>query len=222
MPTDFFAEPDFLALLRFWEEARGGAGLPAWDGDLARVPSSLRPNLIVSDRRGAEPVYVHVGPEAVRRWGPDPSAKPVYTVLKGVHARYIRALGDEAFERCAPVFSASVYRLADEALLLTGRLLAPFAAPGGEAPAFVMAVQLFRGPDVTLAGLGEAVFVDEIQRQMIAGAPALCARLEEARRYHSAARRLHQEAVAREMQEVARDLAGSALVTLPRFRDAAA
>ena len=50
--TYFFADPDFLALLEFWETLRAGRALPDWDGDMAAFPRSLLPNLIISDRRG--------------------------------------------------------------------------------------------------------------------------------------------------------------------------
>jgi hypothetical protein len=221
MRTDFFGVPDFLVLLRFWDESRGGRKLPEWHGELGRVPADLLPNLVVADARGGEPVYQYVGPEIVRRWGADPHAKPVYQVLRGGHARYIRSLGEDVVGRAAPIFSAAIYRLADEALLMTGRLFVPFAEPGGERPGFVMAVQLFRGPDIPLAGLGDAVFADEIDRRLIVAAPALCARLEEARRYHLLARRVPQDQLAREMGAAAHELEGEAFVALPCLRDSA-
>jgi hypothetical protein len=217
MSTEFLGEPDFLALLRFWEDERGDRALPLWRADMSRVPRELLPNLTVSVVEG-EPIYNYVGSECIRRWGGDPTGLPIYRALKGAHSAYIWSVRQEAIARRAPIFSAAIYRPADGALLLTGRLFAPFVAPGSTEPDVMLVVQLFTGSDATIADLGAAGFVDETQRQMIVAAPELCARLEAARRYHAVARRAHQDGLAHDMARIARELAGSALVALPCFR----
>lgn len=214
MVTDFFAAPDFLRLLRFWDESRDGRPLPDWDGDLSRIPVELLPNLVVSERR-PEPFYRYVGAECERRWGGKVEGRPVYQVLAGGHAAYIRSLGDDVVARRAPIFSTAIYRLDDDELMRTGRLFVPFTYAGSAAPQAIMALQLFRGSEETLSRLGQAGFVDEMQRQMIAAAPELCARLDEARRLHHLARRPQQDDLARDMAALAEKLSRGVLVPLP-------
>jgi hypothetical protein len=218
-PTQFLAEPDFLALLRFWDDRRAGAGLPDWDGDLSVIPGELLPNLII-ERRRPEPTYLYVGGECTRRWGQDVTGRRVYgDVLHGVYGAYIRSLDEDASRRRAAVFSAAVYRLGDD-LLLSGRLFAPFAFRGSAEAGAIFGVQVFSGLDVPLAGVDSEGFVDELQRQMVVAVPALCDRLERARRYHAMARRIHQNELARELDAIAREFTGDALVPLPVFAEA--
>jgi hypothetical protein len=215
-PTQFFAEPDFLALLRFWDDSRKGGALPQWDGELGAIPEALLPNLIIEER-GPEPVYRYLGAELTRRWGEDVTGHRLYgDVLKGAHGQYIRSLDEDAAQRRAPIFSAAVYQMGDD-LLMTCRLFAPFAAPGAGEAGFIFALQLFAGPEFPLPGVGRTGFVDELQRQLIDAVPALCDRLEQARRYHHMARRIHQRELAQELEAIARDLAGESLVPLPLF-----
>src|SRR5471030_1863717 len=110
LTTHFFAAPDFLELLRFWEASRHGQKLPDWNGDIGTIPQSILPNLIISDRRG-EPTYRYVGAECIKRYGSDPTGKRAYVdVLQGAHARYLAALSAETLARRAPVFSTAVYQ----------------------------------------------------------------------------------------------------------------
>ncbi|MEJ0071795.1 MAG: hypothetical protein WDO24_27185 [Pseudomonadota bacterium] len=67
MTTHFFAAPDFLELLQFWDAMRGDRALPEWMDDMAAVPPALLPNLIVTSRPDAR--YRYVGAECIRRWG---------------------------------------------------------------------------------------------------------------------------------------------------------
>lgn len=218
-PTQFLAEPDFLALLRFWDDRRVGDGLPDWNGDLSVIPDDLLPNLII-ERRRPEPTYLYVGAECARRWGQDVTGRRIYgDVLHGVYGAYIRSLDEDAARRRAAIFSAAVYRLADD-LLLSGRLFAPFALNGSAEAGAIFGVQVFRGLEVSLAGIDSEGFVDELQRQMIVAVPALCDRLERARRYHAMARRIHQNELARDLDAVAREFTGDALVPLPVFAEA--
>src|SRR5215472_14455380 len=144
--THFFADPDFLELLRFWEASRGGRPLPDWSGDLAVIPRGLLPNLIISDRR-AEPVYHYVGQESARRIGSDPTGRPVFAeVLKGAHRRYIQSIGAETLARRAPVLSTAIYQNT-ESLIMTGRLYAPFTYRGSSDPLMLLTVQLFKGSE---------------------------------------------------------------------------
>jgi hypothetical protein len=213
--TDFFADPDFLALLRFWDERRDGRCLPDWDGDVSRLPAEILQNLVISARR-PEPRYLYVGAEFARRWTTQVTGRPVFEVLRGGHAAYARSLGQEAVVRHAPVFSAAIYRIADD-LIMTGRLFAPFTHKGSEGPQVIMALQVFRGSDRKLEGLGAGGFVDEIDRRMIRAVPELCTRLDQARRLHHLSRRPRPDALAQEMAAIAQDLADEVLVSLPRF-----
>jgi hypothetical protein len=218
MPTHFFAAPDFLGLLRFWDEARDADLLPEWRGDMAALPAALHDNLIISERH-PDPVYRYVGAECQRRWGGDPTGQKVAATLKGEHGRYVLALCDETLARGAPIFSAAVYQTDDLSMIMTGRLMVPFIPSGGAQPSVAMGVQLFRGPDL-LPVIGTSGFVHELRRDMIALVPALCARLEDASRYYRIAHRIHQRDIARDLEDVVRELSGSALVPLALLPEA--
>jgi hypothetical protein len=212
LTTHFFADPDFLGFLRFWEDSRGGRALPDWSGDLGVVPRDLLPSLIVSDRRG-EPTYHYVGAECVRRFGSDPTGRRAYgDALHGAHARYLQSLSADALARSAPVFSAAVYQTDAAGLIMTGRVHAPFTHQGSRAAAFMFSMQLFKGSDHTLEG--HIGFVHEIRRDLIARIPELHTRLEDARRAYQISRHTHQRTLVQDVDAIAGELAGSALVTL--------
>src|SRR5260221_2452771 len=145
MSNHFFAAPDFLELLQFWDASRGGRLLPDWSGDIAVIPAPLLPNLIVSDRRAEPFTYLYVGANCVQRWGSDPTGKPLYDTLKGAHRDYIKSLGDEAMARQAPIFSAAVYQHDPERMVMTERIYAPFTYQGSAQPEMMMTLQLFHG-----------------------------------------------------------------------------
>src|SRR5260221_4451400 len=105
MLHNFFAAPDFLALLRFWDRVLAPSGVAVWDGDFAIVPAELLPNLIVA-AWSPVPVYRYVGRECADRFGADPTGLPILETLGGAYGRYIRTLGDEVIERRAPLLSA--------------------------------------------------------------------------------------------------------------------
>ena len=215
MPTHFFADTAFLGLLRYWEDGRRGSALPAWNGDVETLPAALRPHLVVADGL-PDPRYAFIGAECVRRWGSDATGLRVADVLPPVYHRYIQSLFDEASARRGPVFSASIFQQGDEDnLIMTGRLFTPFARPGADEPAVIINLQLFRGSDRPLSAVS---YVHEIRRDLIAMAPALCDKLEEARRYYQASRSLGRS-LTEEMNAIARSLAGSALVSLAPMPD---
>jgi hypothetical protein len=220
MSSHFFAAPDFLELLRFWEASRGGHSLPAWHGDIDAVPRVLLPNLTVSDRRTKEPVYAYVGAEIRRRWGGDLAGQRIYAdVLKGAHARYIRSLGDDTIARRVPIFSAAIYQPDATGMIMTGRLFAPFAEPDSATPCFLLTVQLFTGSDRALRDVGAAGFVHEIRRDMIAMVPELCTRLEAVRHRYQISAQTPRRSLIQDVDTVARELTGSALVALSCFEE---
>jgi hypothetical protein len=218
MATNFFAEPDFLDLLQFWDASRGGRALPDWSGDLGVFPSNLLPNLVVWNRVEV-PTYLYVGAQLVRAWGSDPTGRPIFAeILKGGHADYIRSLGEETAARRAPIFSAAVYQLGAATMMMTGRLFTPFTYRGSAEPIAMVTVPLIQGTFATLQTLpqvGISGVIHEIRRTMIAMVPELCTRLEGARRYYQLSRHTHQRTLAQHIDAIARDLAGSALVPLP-------
>jgi hypothetical protein len=217
MLRHFFAAPDFLALLRFWDSVRAAAGVAVWDGDFAIVPAALLPNLIVVTWVPV-PVYRYIGSECAHRFGADTTGLPVLETLGGAYGRYISALGDEVIQRRAPIFSASVLAVGDE-LTVTGRLFAPFAAAPAAAPSVVMSMQLFSRSAFKLGAVGRSGFVSESQRLLVAGVPEFCARLDEARRYHHLSRFVSARAQASEWDDVAHELASGILVALTPFHD---
>jgi hypothetical protein len=215
MTSHFFAAPDFLELLQFWDASRGGRPVPDWSGDIAVIPATLLPNMTISDRR-AEPTYRYVGPEVVRRWGSDPTGKRIHReVLAGAHSAYIRSLADETMARRAPIFSAAVYQPDAATTIMTGRLFAPLTYQGSPEPCMMLTLQLFQDSKQLLQEIGPRGFVHEIRRDLIAAVPAVCARLVDARRYYQLSRHTHQRGLAQHIDGIARELAGSALVPLP-------
>jgi hypothetical protein len=212
MPTHFFAAPEFLGLLRYWDQARGPDPVPVWHDDLAALPEALREHLIISEGQ-PDQIYRYIGAECQRRWHGNPTGQAIAPTLGGEHARYIIALCDDTLARRAPIFSAAVYQTDDTNMMMTGRLFVPLTLPQAPGPTVVMAVQLFRGPDL-LPAIGTVGFVHEIRRDMIAVVPALCARLEEASRYFRISRGIHHRDIARDMDTVAQEMSGSALIPL--------
>jgi hypothetical protein len=213
MPTHFFAVPDFLGLLRFWDEGRHGRPLPEWTGDPASIPDALRPNIVIADG-GPDFVYRYVGAQCVRWWGSDATGRTFDSVLAGAIRDYIRSLCRDAEAHRRPIFSAAVYQADDGSTIPTGRLFAPFTPVGSADASVLISVQLFRGPERPLPAVGRGGFVHELRRDMISMVPALCARLEDASRYYRMARRTHQRDVAADMESLVRELTGSALVPL--------
>jgi hypothetical protein len=216
MTTHFFAVPDFLELLQFWDSQRRGHPLPEWQDDMSLVPPSLLPNLVVSIRPDAR--YVYVGAECVRRWGSDPTGKLIYTeVLSGAHARYIKTLGEETVARRAPIFSAAVYQTDPTNVIMTGRLYVPFTYQGSIAPRIILTLQLFKGSEVLLKEIGISGIVHEIRRDMIAMVPELCTRLTNARHFYQISRHSRQRSLAQDIDAVAEEATGSILIPLPCF-----
>jgi hypothetical protein len=216
MTTHFFAVPDFLELLQFWDGQRRGRPLPEWQDDMSLVPPMLLPNLIVSIRPDAR--YVYVGPACVKRWGSDPTGRRIYDeVLSGTHSRYIKALGEETMARRAPIFSAAVYQPDPANVIMTGRLYVPFTYQGSTDPRIILTLQLFKGSEVLLQEIGLHGIVHEIRRDMIAMVPELCARLTNARHVYQISRHTHQRTLAQDIETIAQEATGSILIPLPCF-----
>jgi hypothetical protein len=214
-PAHFFAAPDFLELLQFWDGRRKGRQMPDWSDDLSILPANLLPNMTISDRR-AEPTYLYVGSTVVQRWGSDPTGKKIHTeALSGAHSAYIKSLAEDCMARRAPIFSAAVYQRDVENLVMTGRLFAPFTWQGSERPQFMATLQLFQGSERALREIGIARMIHETRRDLIAMVPEVCAKLEEAQRYYRLSQHTHQRGLARNIERIAQELAGSALVPLP-------
>jgi hypothetical protein len=217
MFSNFFDAPDFLSLLAFWEQSRDARGLARFaDGGQSRIPADLLPNVIVADWAD-EPRYRLVGSECKMRFGIDTTGQPVFGILEGIYADYIRSLGDEVVRRAAPIFSASVFEAEGE-VMLTGRLYAPFATPDATAPDMLMSVQLFSEARFKLSAVARAGFVTETERLLIVGVPELCRLLEEARRYRLLAGIARARRETTRWDEYARDISGRVLVPLAPFR----
>jgi hypothetical protein len=214
--THFFAEPDFLELLQFWDASRGGRSLPDWSGDIGVIPRGLLANLIISDRRPRDAVYHYVGSECVRRWGSDPTGRRLFgDVLTGAHGAYIKSLGDQAMELRTPIFSIAVYQPDVASMIMTGRLYTPFSYRGSTDTAMMMTLQLFKGSERELREIGIKGIVHEIRRDMITNVTELCTRLEGARRDYQISRHTHRRTLAQDVDVIANELTGSALISLP-------
>lgn len=215
LTTQFFADPEFLELLRYWDACRGGRALPIWRGDMTAVPRGLLANLVVADLRG-EATYAYVGAECMRLWGSDTTGQRLFVdVLKGAHRRYLTSLFDETVTRRAPLYSTAVYQPDTANTIMTGRLLTPFTIGDTAVPNVLLTLQLFRGSELLLRRVGIGGIVDEIRRDMITDVGALCARLEDARGRYQVARHTHRRTLAQDVDTIAHELRGSALISLP-------
>jgi hypothetical protein len=214
----FFAAPDFLTMLRFWETSRTGAGPAVWNGDLARLPAELLPNLIVVDWLGT-PRYRYIGNECVARFGSDATGQPLATTLGGTYAAYIGSLGDEAIARGQPIFSTSVFEVGEE-LMVSGRLFTPFTDDAAKPPGIILSAHFFSRTEFKLKVVGSSGFVNESRRLLIAGVPELCIKLDEAARHHRLSRATSGRPQSSEWADIARRLSRNALVALQPFRAA--
>ena len=88
MLRKFFASPNFLGLLRFWDESRAANGVPDWNGELSAIPADLLPRLIIVQRRDAL-TYHYVGAENVAQFGRDPTGRSISETLSREYADYI-------------------------------------------------------------------------------------------------------------------------------------
>src|SRR5690348_5879978 len=118
MLRDFFASPNFLALLRFWDSARVGRAVPEWTGDATTIPDYLRQRLIVVERQEGERqeaeaqneglIYRYLGSFNKKQFGRDPTGQTVAATLSGEYAAYLTDLTDAVLGGAAPVFSCSI------------------------------------------------------------------------------------------------------------------
>src|SRR5882762_4273631 len=178
MLRNFFASPNFLALLRFWDDARAGRAVPDWTGDLAAVPANLVQRLVIVERREAL-IYRHVGILNQRQFDRDPTGATVADTLSAEYAAYLADLTDSALAGAAPVFSSSILRRGD-LIKRTGRLVAPFTLRGSPAPCLTMSAHLGAGNEFKVTEVVEPGGVLETERVRISGVADVCARLEEA------------------------------------------
>ena len=108
MLRDFFASPNFLALLRFWERARAGTTVPDWNGELSSIPAHLLQRLVIVERRETALVYRYLGTHNRRRFGRDPTGATIAETLSAEYAAYLTDLIETVLAGAAPVFSCLV------------------------------------------------------------------------------------------------------------------
>ena len=181
MPVRLLADPDAIALLRFWTERRGGDPAPRWGGDMSELPVHLLPNLAATQRR-PEAVFLYVGSECLRRWGAGITGARVYEeVATGPQGRYLRSIGDDALAWQAPVFSAAILSLEGGATATVGRLYAPFLYRSAGQPDAVIGLQIVP-PEHRRIDFRRAALAEEAVRLLLKDADPVLAHLEEARR----------------------------------------
>jgi hypothetical protein len=215
MLRNFFASPNFLGLLKFWDASRNGRKVPDWDGDLARIPAELLPRLIVVDRDGALR-YRHIGSELAAGFSHDPTGQTIAETLSPGYAAYISDIIERTLTNGNPIFSASVLHR-QSMVKMTGRLVAPFTVRGARRPSLIMSAHLMGGDAFKVTEVVEPGGVIETQRLMIAGVPDLCARLDEAGRYHRLSHLTTDRALARKWDAIATSLGSCVLVPLEAF-----
>jgi hypothetical protein len=215
MLRHFFASPNFLALLRFWEGARAGRVVPDWNGDIAAIPANLLPRIVIVERREAV-IYRYLGSLNKRQFGWDPTGATVAETLSPGYAAYLTDLVETALTGAAPVFSSSVLHQ-DDLIRRTGRLVAPFTLQGSPAPCVTMSAHLEAGDEFKVTEVVEPGGVLETERIRISGVPDMCARLEEAGRYHQLSRAVPDRSLASEWDRIAAKLGAGAIVPLRRF-----
>jgi hypothetical protein len=216
MLRDFFASPNFLALLRFWDSARIGAAVPDWNGKLSSIPAHLLQRLVIVERRKAALVYRYLGTHNQQRFGRDPTGASIAETLSAEYAAYLTDLTESVLSGAAPVFSCSILRQGG-LIRRTGRLVAPFTLCGSAPPRLMMSAHLEAGDEFKVTEVVEPGGVLEIDRVRIAGVPAMCTRLEEIGRYHKLSQAVPDRSLAKEWDRIAGSLGVGVLVPLLRF-----
>jgi hypothetical protein len=219
MLRDFFASPNFLTLLRFWDGARAGRAVPDWDGDLAAIPANLLPRTVIVERSGEALTYRYLGTYNKNQFGRDPTGTTIAETLSPEYAAYLADLTAAALAGATPVFSCSVLHR-DNLVKRTGRLVAPFTFRGSPSPSVVMSAHLEAGDEFKVTEVVEPGSVLETERMRIAGVPDMCARLEEAGRYHRLSRGVPDRGLASEWDKISASLGAGVVVPLRRFGEA--
>ena len=214
MDLSFFTDPRFLVLLRFWEERRGDAAIPAWqEGFIAALPAEIAAYVIAAHCEGTNGRYFFFGAACVERIGFDPAGQTLDEFLRGGMRRYVGDMVRAAQESAAPVFSYCLYEVAGEAPMRTARVYAPFA------PDVVLALQLFAPSRAPLSRYATSARFEEVERKRIlTGAEAL-RKLEQAARFHRVGKALHVTQVADQLIAAARAFDAEATVPMPVLRD---
>ena len=189
---------------------------PDWNGDLATIPASLLSRIVVMERREAL-TYRYLGILNKARFGSDPTGATVAETLSPEYAAYLTDLVETVLAGGAPVFSSSVLHQ-DNLIRRTGRLVAPFTLRRSAAPCVTMSVHLEAGDKFKVTEVVEPGGVLETERIQISGVPDVCARLEEARRYHQLSRGMPDRSLASEWAGIAAKLGAGAIVPLRTFR----
>jgi hypothetical protein len=216
MLRDFFASANFLALLRFWDGARAGRAVPEWSGDVADIPPDLRQRLVIVERRQADLFYRYLGPYNKSQFGRDPTGSTVAATLSAEYAAYLGDLVDCVLTGAAPVFSCCI--LSRGSLVRrTGRLVAPVALRGSSAPSLTMSAHLEAGDEFKVTEVAAPGGVLETERVRISGVSDVCARIEEAGRYHHLSQGMSDRILAREWDRIAASLGAAVLAPLRRF-----
>jgi hypothetical protein len=210
MAISFFTDPLFLALLRFWEQHRRVAAMPVWhDAVLAAVPDALAMHLIAARFDGAEGEYFYVGSACVARFGTDPTGRRVGDFLQGPMLRYVVDLGRAVQAARAPVFSESLFHIAEGDPIRTGRLFTPFA------PDVMLTLQLYGEGTVPLSRYAREGRFEEIARRRIVGLPDSLRQLDEAARLHRLSKAMHIPTVARDLKAAAAAFEATGTEPLP-------
>ena len=215
MLREFFASPNFLALLRFWDSLRTGATVPDWTGELAAIPANLRQRLVIVERR-EDLIYRYVGILNQSQFARDPTGATIAETLSPEYVAYLADLVESVLAGAAPVFSCSILRRND-LIKRTGRLVAPFTLRRSPAPCLIMSAHLEAGDEFKVTEVVESGGVLETERVRIAGVPAVCDRLEEVWRYHLLSGMEPDRSLASEWDRIAASLGAGVIVPLPRF-----
>jgi hypothetical protein len=202
MLRDFFASPNFLALLRFWDGARAGRAVPE----------------IIVERREAL-IYRYLGILNKRQFGRDPTGTTIAETLSPEYAAYLADLAESALAGAAPVFSCSILTR-DNLIKRTGRLVAPFTLRGSPTPCLTMSTHLEVGDEFKVTEVVEPGGVVETERVRILGVSDVCARLEEVGRYHQLSRGMPDRRLASEWDRIAASLGAGIIVPLRKFGEA--
>ena len=210
MALSFFTDPLFLALLRFWAQQRRADTVPAWhDAVLTAMPDALATHVIAARFDGADGQYFYVGSACVARFGTDPTGRRVGDFLQGPMLRYIADLGRAVQAGGGPVFSESLFHIAEGDPIRTGRLFTPFA------PDVLLTLQLYGEASVPLLHYARTGRFEEIARRRIVGMPDSLRQLDEAARLHRLSKAMHIPAVARELKAAAAAFEATGTEPLP-------
>jgi hypothetical protein len=140
MPATLIDQPVLAALLRYWDEKRGGRPMPPRQAiDPLEMGPRLLPHLMLCDMfdRGTRLRYRLVGTQVVKQLGFDPTKQWLDAPARGGYFDLLAGLHRVVYCERAPLYSASVFRWDAKRRMDIHQLLLPLTN-GASEPAIAL------------------------------------------------------------------------------------